>query len=128
MPGLNKNRKRPITLAFRVSHLEAKKINERIKISGLPRGKYFIRTFQNQQIEISVGKFESDRLSLEFKRLRELLESLDDNETIKDVVEDCKALMEELKPFFPLPKEVKKIDIDNDVFNYEDTFSDIEIF
>ena len=41
MPGLNKIRKRPITLVFRVSSNEAKQINERIAISGLPRGKYF---------------------------------------------------------------------------------------
>ena len=43
MPGLNKNRKRPITLVFRVSSNEAKQINERIAIRGLPRGKYFIK-------------------------------------------------------------------------------------
>ena len=60
MPELNKNRKRPITLMFRVSSNEAKQINERIAISGLPRGKYFIKTFLEQEITMKGGKFESD--------------------------------------------------------------------
>lgn len=128
MPGLNKNRKRPITLAFRVNPIEAKHINESIKISGLSRGKYFLKTFQEQQIEISVGKFESDRLSLEFKRLRELLNSIDVNETIEDLLEECKALMEELKPFFPLPNDVKKIEFKDETLKFDDAFMDTEIF
>lgn len=37
MPGLNKNRKRPVTIAFRVTAQEAQRINQRVKISGLSR-------------------------------------------------------------------------------------------
>ena len=40
MPGLNKNRKRPVTIAFRVTAQEAQRINQRVKISGLSRRKY----------------------------------------------------------------------------------------
>ena len=32
MPGLNKNRKRPVTIAFRVTALEAQRINQRVKM------------------------------------------------------------------------------------------------
>ena len=63
MPGLNKNRKRPVTIAFRVTAQEAQRINQRVKISGLSRRKYFMNTFLGQKIEISGGCFESNRLA-----------------------------------------------------------------
>ena len=124
MPGLNKNRKRPITLAFRVSQAEANHINERIQISGLPRGKYFIQTFQKQKIYVSLGKFESNRLSLEFKRLRNLLENMEDHEDINDALNECKTLLEELKPFFPLPEKQEK---EEEPIEFDDFFMDEEI-
>ena len=52
MPGLNKNRKRPVTIAFRVTAQEAQRINQRVKISGLSRRKYFMNTFLGQKIEL----------------------------------------------------------------------------
>lgn len=97
MPGLNKNRKRPITLAFRVSALEAKEIDERIKITGLPRGEYFIKTFLNQKIEIKTGYFESDRLSYEFTRIRNLIENLNTNDIkMLEALDECKSLLKQL--------------------------------
>ena len=125
MPGLNKIRKRPITLVFRVSSNEAKQINERIAISGLPRGKYFIKTFLEQEITMNGGKFESDRLSLEFKRLYEKICSLKRDEEINDVLEECIALMKELKPYFPIVEGQKGED---DIPEFDDPFIDVEIF
>ena len=55
MPGLNKNRKRPVTIAFRVTAQEAQRINQRVKISGLSRRKYFMNTFLGQKIELRGG-------------------------------------------------------------------------
>ena len=63
MPGLNKNRKRPVTIAFRVTAQEAQRINQRVKISGLSRRKYFMNTFLGQKIELRGGYFESNRLA-----------------------------------------------------------------
>ena len=55
MPGLNKNRKRPVTIAFRVTAQEAQRINQRVKISGLSRRNYFMNTFLGQKIELRGG-------------------------------------------------------------------------
>ena len=126
MPGLNKNRKRPITLVFRVSSNEAKQINERIAISGLPRGKYFIKTFLGQEITMKGGKFESDRLSLEFKRLYEKICSLKRDEEINDVLEECIALMKELKPIFSCSRRSQRRT--DDFPELDDPFIDVEIF
>ena len=49
MPGLNKNRKRPVTIAFRVTAQEAQRINQRVKISGLSRRKYFMNMVLRQE-------------------------------------------------------------------------------
>jgi len=65
----------------------------RIKVSGLPKGEYMVRCLLNSQINITTGKYQSDRLSLELKRLRESLEKTGGD---PEVVEDCKALLEEL--------------------------------
>ena len=110
---------------FRVSSNEAKQINERIAISGLPRGKYFIKTFLEQEITMKGGKFESDRLSLEFKRLYEKICSLKHDEEINDVLEECIALMKELKPYFPIVEGQKGED---DIPEFDDPFIDVEIF
>lgn len=97
MSGLDKNRFRNKTVAFRVSYEERLAIDERIAISGLPKGTYFIRSALDKEIVINVGKFESDRLSLEFRRMREALQNAgsDDNELYAAIV-GCRALFEQM--------------------------------
>lgn len=48
-------------------------LEARIKVCGIPKGEYFIKSLLYQRIEISVGKYKSDRLALELKKLREAL-------------------------------------------------------
>ena len=62
----------------------------------MPKGEYFIQSLLHQRIEISVGKYQSDRLSLELKKLREALEKVSDNEEIADIVIECQALLKQL--------------------------------
>lgn len=111
MPGLNKNRKRPVTIAFRVTAQEAQRINQRVKISGLSRRKYFMNTFLGQKIELIGGCFESNRLVSELKKIRMKLEMLEVNSTqLEETIDECHALLSELSKVIkenePVQKEV----------------------
>ena len=111
MPGLNKNRKRPVTIAFRVTALEAQRINQRVKISGLSRRKYFMNTFLGQKIELRGSCFESNRLASELKKIRMKLEVLEVNSPqMEETIDECYALISELSKVIkenePVQKEV----------------------
>ena len=86
MSGLDKDRKRNQTVCFRMTPEERRELEARIKVSGLPKGKYFIQSVLHQEVKIAVGKYQSDRLSLEimlsgkldaafFVRLKQALQS-----------------------------------------------------
>ena len=90
MSGLDKDRKRNQTVCFRMTPEERRELEARIKVSGLPKGKYFIQSVLHQEVKIAVGKYQSDRLSLEIRRLWERLEHLD------EVLADCRALMQQV--------------------------------
>ena len=96
MARKNENRVRSKTVSFYVTPLEHTEIQARIKISCMPKGEYFIQSLLHQRIEISVGKYQSDRLSLELKKLREALKKVSDNEEIADIVIECHALLKQL--------------------------------
>ena len=69
MSGLDKDRKRNQTVCFRMTPEERRELEARITVSGLPKGKYFIQSVLYQEVKIAVGKYQSDRLSLEIRRL-----------------------------------------------------------
>lgn len=99
MSGLDKNRFRNKTVAFRMSTDEVSKLNARVKVSGLPKGEFMINILLNGQISLRVGKYQSDRLSIELRRLREAMESYMSNDLCEETLnelKDCKALLEEL--------------------------------
>ena len=95
----NKDRIKSEHINFRVSPEERALIEARIKVTGLSKSEYYLKTFMEQKIFITVGKYQSDRLSLEFKRLREMLEKLDmsDESELNSVLVECRALLIELK-------------------------------
>ena len=97
MSGLDKNRFRNQTICFRASYEERRTIEERIKVSGIPKGRFYLDSALQSKIIISVGKFESDKLSLEIRRLRRALENAgtDDNDLYAALV-DCRALFEQM--------------------------------
>ena len=97
MSGLDKNRIRNQSMCFQASYEERRMIEERIKISGIPKGRFYLDSLLKSRIIISVGKFESDKLSLEIRRLRQALEDAgtDDNDLYAALV-DCRAFFEQM--------------------------------
>lgn len=96
MSGLAEYRKRSRTVCFWMRHDERRELEARIAVCGMPKGEYFIQSLLHQKIQLHVGKYQSDRLSLEIKRLRETLEACDSNDVdLIPILTDCKALMEQ---------------------------------
>lgn len=107
MSGLDKDRLRNQTISFRVSLEERQRLEARIKVSGMAKGQYFIQSLLHQEINIVVGKYQSDRLALELRRLRERFEALyscleDDCELIP-VLSECNALLKQLCELMEAP-------------------------
>lgn len=73
MPGLNKNRKRPNSMSFRVSNAEKIAIETRINVSGLPKSEFYIGSCLNEKLEVIGGKFGSDRLSVQLENMNVFL-------------------------------------------------------
>ena len=97
MARKNENRVRSKTVSFYVTPLEHTELMARIKVSGMPKGEYFIQSLLHQKIEIYVGKYQSDRLALELKKLRETLETVADIDDIADTIIECHALLNQLQ-------------------------------
>lgn len=97
MSGLDKDRKRNQTICFRMTPEERQELEARIKVTGKPKGTYFIESLLHQEIKIAVGKYQSDRLSLEIRRLREALGNIrtEDDET-RRILTECKSLIGQL--------------------------------
>jgi hypothetical protein len=95
MSGLDKNRRNQ-TICFRMSAEERKELEARITVSGLPKGKFFIQSVLYQEIHIAVGKYQSDRLSLEVRRLGESLNQVQtESEELYEALAECRALMKQ---------------------------------
>ena len=97
MSKFNYNRVRNHTMSFRVSDEERRQLKARIMVTGLPIGRYILESALYQKICIAVGKYQSDRLSIEIRKLREqLAENGKSSEEIKELVTDCIYLLEQL--------------------------------
>ena len=93
----NYKRVRNHTIAFRVSDEERDEIKAKVAISGLPIGVFLLESVMNQKIYIAVGKYQSDRLSIEIRRLREQLETTTESlEEVNQVIQRCICLIEQL--------------------------------
>lgn len=93
----NYKRVRNHTIAFRVSDEERNEIRAKVAIIGLPIGEFLLESVMNQKIYIAVGKYQSDRLSIEVRRLREQLETTAENlDEVNQVVQKCICLIEQL--------------------------------
>ena len=113
MSGLDKNRKRNQTICFRMSPEEKRQMEARIIVTGLPKGKFFIDSVLYQKIGIAVGKYQSDRLSLELRRLREQLEKKNlCVEELNEILSECRALV---KQFLEIVKANEEV-----ILKYED--------
>lgn len=83
-------------------------LEARVKVSGLPKGKYILESVLHQKISIAVGKYHSDRMSLELQKLRMALERADGEEQ-QQVLAECKCLLEQL---LEISKEPAEIDLE----------------
>ncbi len=98
----NRNRQRPRTIAFRCTDEEFEIIDQRIKVTGEIKGDYLREVVLKGEVQISVGKFKSDKLAFAIKNLTEELERV-----IEEKSEDeFKRLLNEihimLKEMYPL--------------------------
>lgn len=80
-------------------------MEERIKITGLAKNEFMIRSMLQQQIAIRVGKFESDRLSLEVRRLKDALNRVQMPDESVSLLLECRALMEQIIQITKAEKE-----------------------
>ena len=98
MSGQDKDRLRNQTVCFRATPEERQQIEARIIVSGMPKGQYYIQSLLHQQINIIVGKYQSDRLSLEIRRLREEIGNVSqtDEKTLNEALRRCEALLRQL--------------------------------
>lgn len=81
---------------FRLSPEEYRQMEERIRITGLPKNEFMIRSMLDQHLSIRAGKFESDRLSLEVRRLKDALNKVTVPGEAVDLLLECRALMEQI--------------------------------
>ena len=90
------NRVRNKTISFRASPEEHRLIRARITVSGLSISEYTIQAMLGNPIEIRVGKFESDRLSVELKHLSRKLDAVSIPDDAIPLLLECKALLEQV--------------------------------
>ncbi len=95
----NRNRKRPRTVAFRLTDEEFMRLDQRVKITGEVKGDYLRAMALTGEINIGVGKYQSDKLALELKKLTNGLDKVIEKNYEKDIygiVTEIKLLFEEL--------------------------------
>ena len=90
----NRTRNRAVNL--RLSPEEYRNVESKIKLSGLNKNEYMIRAMLNDPIEIRAGKFESDRLSIEIRRMKNALQETQVPEDAVNLLLECRALLEQL--------------------------------
>lgn len=90
------NRARNKIVSFRLTPEEYRQMEERIKVTGLPKNEFMIRSMLEQRISIRAGKFESDRLSLEVRRLKDALKDVQPPEEATNLLLECRALLEQV--------------------------------
>ena len=113
MPGLNKNRKRPNTIAFHVSNEEKIAIETRINVSGLPKSEFYIGSCLENNLEIIGGKFGSDRLSVQLENMNVFLRNAENvynknQKIIKDYTEEIGAITKRLNDLNEAVIEIQK--------------------
>lgn len=97
MSGLDKDRKRNQTISFHMSVEERKEFEARVAITGLSKVSYIIQSLLYQKVNITAGKYQSDRLSLELRRLGAQLENIESEDIeIMDILLECKLLLGQL--------------------------------
>lgn len=113
MPRLNKNRKRPNTIAFHVSDAEKVAIETRINVSGLPKSEFYIGSCLEKKLEVIGGKFGSDRLSVQLENMNVFLQNVENiynknQKIIKDYTDEICAITKRLNDLNEAVIEIQK--------------------
>lgn len=113
MPGLNKNRKRPNSMSFRVSNEEKIAIETRINVSGLPKSEFYIGSCLNEKLKVIGGKFGSDRLSVQLENMNVFLRNAENiynknQKIIKDYTNEISVITKRLNELNEAVVEVQK--------------------
>lgn len=113
MPGLNKNRKRPNTIAFHVSNEEKTAIETRINVSGLPKSEFYIGSCLEKKLDVIGGKFGSDRLSVQLENMNVFLRNAENiynknQKIIKDYTDEIGAITKRLNDLNEAVIEIQK--------------------
>lgn len=93
----NENRLRRKTVCFRASDEEEKRICAKQIISGKAKADFILEALLEVEIKIIVGKFESDRLAVEIKRLREMINQVHQDRNdfeIESILNEIKELLD----------------------------------
>lgn len=117
MPGLNKNRKRPNSMSFRVSNEEKIAIETRINVSGLPKSEFYIGSCLEKKLDVIGGKFGSDRLSVQLENMNVFLQNAENiynknQKIIKDYTDEICAITKRLNDLNEAVVEIKKMNLE----------------
>lgn len=108
MSGDDRNRKRNVRVGFWLTNEEKKKMYAKITLSGLPTWEYIYRTVLGETISIKAGRYQSERLAVELKKLRRQLELTQTEEQTRDVLQSCQALLQEVIVLTQSDKEMNE--------------------
>ena len=92
-------RHRNIIMNFHASPEEKARIDAKVTISCIPRVEFYLKSILGCKITVVSGKYKSDRLAVEMKKLRLLVEEIPlntDDEDIYYLLLNINALMQEL--------------------------------
>lgn len=117
MPGLNKNRKRPNSMSFRVSNEEKIAIETRINVSGLPKSEFYIGSCLDKKLEVIGGKFGSDRLSVQLENMNVFLRNAENiynknQKIIEDYTQEISTITQQLNDLNEAVIETQKLNLE----------------
>lgn len=117
MPGLNKNRKRPNTIAFHVSNEEKIAIETRINVSGLSKSEFYIGSCLEKKLDVIGGKFGSDRLSVQLENMNVFLRAAEriydkNQKIIEDYTDEIGAITKRLNDLNKAVVEIQKMNLE----------------
>lgn len=97
--GHDNHKLRVTTISFRVTPEEKEAIEARIKICGIPKGEYYRQSLLHQTINITAGRYHSDRLAMEIRKMRETLEGITETEEAEGTIRAYSELLMQISKF-----------------------------
>lgn len=93
-----KNRHRNQIINFHATPEEHARIEAKAMLCEMPKGDFYLNSIMGQKMTITAGKYKSERLAVEVKRLRESIDNIvvnTEDDELYYVLLKCKGLMEE---------------------------------